>query len=220
MLPVCIILGGGGHARMLIDALLLSGAQVSLGGVLDPDQAQWGGEVLGVRVVGGDEELPRLAAEGATCFVVGLGGTRNNAPRRRLFDFGIGCGLSPLTVIHPAAHVSTRAVVGAGAQILPGAIVNMGATLGANVIVNSGAIVEHDCVIGDHVHVATGARLASTVRVGQLAHIGAGATVRQCVTIGEGAVVGAGAVVVGDVAPFTVVVGVPARPMREAKPKT
>jgi acetyltransferase-like isoleucine patch superfamily enzyme len=63
--------------------------------------------------------------------------------------------------------------------------------------------------------VATGAQLASTVQVGNGAHIGAGATVRQNITIGDRAIVGAGAVVVKDVPPCLVVVGVPARPVRE-----
>ena len=44
--------------------------------------------------------------------------------------------------------------------------------------------------------------------------IGAGATLLPAVTIGEHAVVAAGAVVTRDVAPRTLVAGVPARPKR------
>ena len=55
--------------------------------------------------------------------------------------------------------------------------------------------------------------MASTVCIEGGAHVGAGATIRQCVTIGEGAVVGAGAVVLKDVEAWSVVVGVPARPL-------
>lgn len=46
------------------------------------------------------------------------------------------------------------------------------------------------------------------------AWIGAGSIILPGVTIGEGAVVGAGAVVTKDVPPYTVVVGVPARPIK------
>lgn len=211
-----MILGGGGHARMLIDALESSGGAVPCA-LLDADESLWGKEVLGVPVVGGDEMLPELVGRGVSAFAVGVGSTSDNRPRRRLFELGLSCGLSPLTIRHPSAICSRWAEIGAGAQILPGAVVNAGASLGRNVIVNSGAIVEHDCVVGDHAHVATGARLASTVRVGVGAHIGAGATVRQCLTIGDWAVVGAGAAVVRDVTAESVVAGVPARELRARK---
>jgi hypothetical protein len=49
--------------------------------------------------------------------------------------------------------------------------------------------------------------------------IGHGATVLPGVTVGTGAVVGAGAVVSKDVAPFTIVGGVPSKPIRERFPK-
>ena len=210
----CVVLGGGGHASVVVDALLASGA-LDACAVLDSDSRRWGTELFGVPVRGGDELLPELVRQGVTGFVVGVGGVGDNRPRKRLFELGLAHGLQPVTVQHPSAICSTRAKVGVGTVLLAGSVVNAGAVLGVNVILNTGAIVEHDCVIGDHVHLATGAKLASTVRIGELAHIGAGATVRQCLSIGEGAVVGAGAVVVDEVAPWTVVAGVPARPLPE-----
>lgn len=211
--PRCLILGGGAHARVLIDSLLASGIAVPHG-LLDSDPSLWGKTVLGVPVLGGDELLPELARQGIRHFVVGLGGVGDNRPRRRLFELGLSHGLRPLTVRHPSAVCSPSARIGMGCVLNAGTIVNVGAVLGMNVILNTGAIVEHDCVIGDHAHIATGARLAGTVHVEACAHIGAGATVRQSRVIGEGAIVGAGAVVVNDIAPWTVVVGVPARPLR------
>lgn len=212
----CVILGGGGHAQVLVDCLHATG-KVGLYGILDTDPALWGKELLDVPILGGDKLLPELLRQGTTHFIVGLGGTGDNEPRRRLFELGLAHGLRPLTVIHPSAICSPWAKIGEGCVLYPTTVVNAGAILGKNVIVNTGTIVEHDCVLGDHVHVATGARLASSVRIGDLAHIGAGATIKQCICVGEGAVVGAGAVVVNDVRPHTVVVGVPARPMKIAE---
>ena len=209
----CIILGGGGHAHVVIDSLKMSGLCMSYA-ILDPDQSLWGLDVLGVPVAGGDALLPDLVDQGANWFVVGLGSIGNNKPRQRLYELGLSHKLRPLTVIHPTAVPSQWAKVGLGGQLLPRSIVNAGATLGVNVVVNSGAIVEHHCVLGDHVHVATGAQLASNVHVGTGAHVGAGATVKQEIDIGAWAIVGAGAVVVKDVPPNTVVAGVPARPLR------
>ncbi|MEZ4731768.1 MAG: acetyltransferase [Caldilineaceae bacterium] len=208
----CIILGGGGHARVLIDCIHNMG-DCQIHGILDPNQQLWGQLILDVRVLGGDELLAELANQQVNCFAVGVGGVGNNRPRQQLFELGLAHGLSPLLVKHSSALCSQWAEIGEGAQLLVNCIVNAGAKLGDNVLVNSGAIIEHDCVVDDHVHIATGAKLASTVSVGKGVHIGAGATVKQCVTIGNYAVVGAGAVVVHDVAPHTVVVGVPARPL-------
>jgi sugar O-acyltransferase (sialic acid O-acetyltransferase NeuD family) len=213
--PLCIILGGGGHARVLIDILQLQGA-VIICGILDADRQRWGQEMMNVPVLGGDDRLSEMVEKGVSAFVVGVGGVGDNRPRQRLFEWGCSHRLQPLTVIHPAAIRSAWSEIGAGAQILPGAIVNPGAVIGVNVIVNSGAIVEHDCQIGDHVHIASGARLTSGVKVERLAHIGAGATLRQGVSVGEAAIVGAGAVVIRDVPPHTVVAGVPAHPIHRA----
>ena len=212
-IPSCLILGGGGHARVIIECLRANKTEESLG-ILDRDPALGQQEVLGVPVLGGDELLPHLAREGTTRFLVGLGGVGDNRPRQRLFESGLKHGLNPLTLCHPSAVCSPSASLGGGTVVFPGAVVNACTRLGTNVIVNTGAIVEHDCTVGDHVHLATGSRVCSTVRIGNAAHIGAGSTVRQGISIGEGAIVGAGAVVVKDVEPWTVVVGVPARVLK------
>jgi len=184
---------------------------VSIMGILDPDEKLWGKVMQDVPVLGNDERLPQCIADGADCFIVGLGSIGNFQERSRLYSYASSLGLIPLSVMHPTAVLSRWAKAGPGLQMLPRSIVNAGAVLGRNIILNSGAIVEHDCVLGDHVHVATGAQLASGVQLGEGAHVGAGATVRQLITIGEGALVGVGAAVVDDVPPYTTVVGVPAR---------
>jgi sugar O-acyltransferase (sialic acid O-acetyltransferase NeuD family) len=203
-------LGGGGHARVLIDSIQASEAAV-IHGVLDEDSSLWGQSILGVPVLGGDELLSGLKEHGVNHFAVGLGSIGNSHVRARLFEAGLNCSLKPLTVMHPSSTCSVWAEVGRGAQLFPASVVNAHAILAENVIINSGAIIEHDCSIGAHAHVATGAKLSGGVQVGAGAHIGAGAVVRQDLRIGERAIVGAGACVVRDVAPDTTVVGVPAR---------
>ncbi|MCE9613245.1 MAG: acetyltransferase [Lentisphaerae bacterium] len=209
----CIVFGGGGHARVVMECLRLSGVARPVA-VVDANPALRGQRVAGVRVAGGDESLPGLKRRGLRHFAVGVGGTGDNRLRQRLFELGVAHGLQPLEVVHPTAICSPDATVGRGVQRMPGSIVNTGVVLGDDVIVNTGAIVEHDCQVGAHAHLASGSVLCGGVRVGMRAHVGGGAVVRQGIMIGDGAVVAAGAVVVKDVQPGDVVAGVPARPLR------
>lgn len=212
----CVILGAGGHAQVVIDALLLIGV-TEIHGVLDVNPSRWGSRILGVPVLGGDELLPDLTASGVTSFIVAVGTITSGAHRSRLYQLGLAAGLEPLTVIHPSAVCSSAAAIGAGSVVFATAVINAGSVLGVNTIINTGAIVDHDCVIGDHVHIAPGATLSGMVHVGQGALIGAGAALQQSVSIGEEAIVGAGAVVVGDVPSRAVVVGNPARPITQRR---
>jgi len=61
-------------------------------------------------------------------------------------------------------------------------------------------------------------RRESLVRIGHDVWVGHGVIVMPGVSIGHGAVIGAGAVVTKDVAPYTIVAGVPAAPIRQRFP--
>jgi len=211
------LLGGGGHARVLLDILSLVHPDWHIA-ILDRDPSRYGTQIMGAQILGGDDLLEEISAmaPGAR-FSVGLGTVGDCGPRKRLFDVGIGFGLFPETLIHPTAIVSNFARVEKGAQLLPDCIVNAGASIGRNVIINSGAVIEHDCIIKDHTHIASGAILSGSVTIGEGSHVGAGATIRQCLNIGDGAVIGAGSVVIKDVPDGFVVFGVPAKPMKNRK---
>lgn len=207
-IPPCVIIGGGGHARVVLDILFLS----KLGqpqAIIDSDKSRHGSKLCDVPIVGGDEALDNL--KDIHHFVMGIAGAGNNAPRMRLYKMALEKGLKPLTIIHPGAIVSPQAVIADGVQIFPGAIINAGATIGENVIVNSRAIVEHDVIVNAHAHIAPGACVCGAVQVGEGAHVGAASVIRQGIKIGARAIVGIGAVVLNDIAEDTTVIGNPAR---------
>lgn len=208
----CLILGGGGHAKVVIESLRLTGIAIAFA-ILDVDENLWGTEVLNVPVIGGDDKLPELAASGLTYFTVGVGAIDNTAPRRRMYDLGLSHSLVPLTIVHPSALVAKSATIGAGCQVMAGAIINPGTKIGAGAIINTGAIIEHDCSLGDQAHIAPGARLGGSVHIGSGAVVGIGAVIIPSIRIGNNAMIGAGAVVVGDVPINTKVLGVPATPV-------
>jgi sugar O-acyltransferase (sialic acid O-acetyltransferase NeuD family) len=209
-------IGAGGHAKVLIEILQATGA-VEIAGLLDVDPKLWKSKQLGIVVLGSDELLPKLFEDGIRQVFIGVGSTGESSLRRNLFAKAQRLGFVVIPCIHPRAVISPSAVFGEGPNVMAGAIVNSAARIGVNVIVNTGAIVEHDCLLEDHSHVAPGARLGSAVTVGEGAHIGIGASVRQGIRIGRNSVVGVGAAVVSDVPDDTIVVGVPARPLRKVK---
>jgi sugar O-acyltransferase (sialic acid O-acetyltransferase NeuD family) len=210
-LPV-IVVGGGGHAKVLVSALLLRKRSV-LGFVdlnlkLPP--------LLGVPHLGNDGAVLAHPPDGVQ-LVNGVGSISCTKNHRNVYDWFVQKHYCYATVIHPSAIVAPEVQVEDGVQVLAGAIVQAGCRLGANVIVNTGARVDHDCIIDSHAHVAPGVTICGAVHVGTGAYIGAGATVIQGIRIGAGSVIGAGALVIRDIPQEAKVVGVPAASMADRR---
>jgi acetyltransferase EpsM len=119
------------------------------------------------------------------------------------------------TIIHPTAHVSVPSSIGEGTFVGVGTIVGSHTRLGGHVLVNRGVLIGHHTEIGDYVTVNPGANIAGKVAVGDHAYIGMGAVIIDQIKIGNHVIVGAGAVVTNDVPDNVMVVGVPARIVKE-----
>ncbi len=120
-------------------------------------------------------------------------------------------GIAFRSLVHPTAYVSPLASVGEGVFIGANAVVAPGARCDDFSLVNRGASVGHDTELGAYARVQPGATVCGLSRIGVAATIGAGATLVERLRVGDGAYVAAGAVVIEDVAPGTLVAGVPAR---------
>lgn len=202
-----IVIGAGGHGKVIADIILQSGDEVV--GFLD-DHPTLGRTVLGRPVLGTIAEAGRYLAHGCE-FVLAIG---NNEIRRSLARRLI---LPYYTAVHPRAIIASEVSLGVGTVVMAGAIVNPGAVIGRHCILNSGCIVEHDNQIADYVHICPGVALAGTVSVGEATQIGVGSTVRNNVSIAAGCQLGAGTVVVKDIAKAGVYVGAPARWLRGSR---
>ncbi len=203
-----IVIGGGGHAKVLVSTLLLCRRSI-LGFVdLNPTAPP----LLGIRCLGSDAAVLHQAP-GDVRLVNGVGSAGSTASHQDIYDRFTHEGYCFATVIHPSAIVAAEVQIEDGVQIMAGAILQPGSSVASNAIVNTGAIIDHDCVVGAHAHIAPGAVLSGGVRVDSGAHIGTGACIIQGVSIGAGSVVGAGAVVIRDVPQGDKVVGVPAASM-------
>ena len=192
-----VIVGAGVHAGAVADALAGSGWDIA--GAID-DKVSAGTEILpGLRVLGGDDHLPTLFAEGVRVAFIGVGGATSNAPRRKIFERLRTLGFFLPPIVHRSAHVGLGTVLGEAACVMPGATVGPRSRVGANVLVNTGAIVSHDAVIGDHAHLTPGCVLGGGVTVGAESTIGMAATVLLGASIGRNTLVHNNATVIGDI---------------------
>lgn len=201
-----VIVGAGGHGKVVLDILRAAGRQVFA--FLDADARLMGTRVGGLPVLGPVSQLPKLWQQKVRHAIVAIG---DNATRRRYGALLREQGFELINAIHPSAVVSASASHGENVVIAANAVISTESRIEDFVIVNNGAIVDHECHVGIAAHLTPGVKLAGRVRVGEEAFIGLGACIIQCLSIGRRAVVGAGAVVLRDVPDETTVVGVPAK---------
>jgi len=152
-------------------------------------------------------------------FLVAIGND-NGKVRVTLHHYLISHGLTPLDAYHPTAFIAHNAQLGRGCYILAQSAICVEVKMGNGCLVNTGATVDHENVLGEGVHIGPGAHLAGRVRVGDYSFIGTGAAILPDITIGKHVIVGAGSVVTKDVPDYTTVVGVPARPIKQARLST
>lgn len=200
-LPILLV-GSGGHAKVVLAACIAAGRNVAA--ILDEDPSKHGSKVLGHRVVGGLEALSHLHH----CEVIIAIG--NNKAR---VDLSQKIPLKFATVVHPNAWVHESVQIGAGSIVMAGAIIQPETKIGTHAIINTKASLDHDCTLGHYVHVAPGVSFSGGVEVGNETLIGVGACARPGVKIGERCTIGAGAVLVKDIPNDSKALGIPARPV-------
>lgn len=202
-----VIIGAGGHAKVVLELLRDAGATVV--GLTDANPR--GGDILGAPVLGDDTILPALFESGVRSAFVALG---DNHRRFQMGERVQQLGFNLVNAISPYARISVSAQLGRGVAVMAGATVNAEAQIGDLSIVNTNAGVDHDAVLEAACHVGPGVALAGGVRIGRWALLGAGSSVIPNCSVGEGAIVGAGACVVRDIGPNMIAVGVPATIVR------
>jgi len=210
--PKLVMLGSGGHARVLQQTLEDVGFELhgyvaprDVDSRLAPNE-----EGVEVEWLGYDANLLEFDRD-EFLLINGIGSAGSLHVRQSVFEKFTEAGFSFLQIVADTAIVSDSANLLEGVQVLSGAIVGVDAFIDEDTIVNTGAIVEHDAVIGRSCHISVGAKLAGEVAVGQGSHIGIGATIIQGIQIGENCIIGAGAVVIRDVPDNHMAVGVPAQ---------
>lgn len=204
-----VVIGGGGHAKVLISVLKKCSYHVV--GYTD---SQDRGDILGVRYLGSDVILREMVQRKSRPeVIIGIGKVDSSASRLRLQRDVRKLGFKVPVICSPKAVINEDVVLGEGTVVFDGAVINSGTRIGEGCIVNTNSTVEHDCRIGDDVHIGPGAAVSGGVEIGNHSMIGVGASIRQGVTIASQSLIGAGATVIRNIPAPGTYVGTPARKM-------
>ena len=193
MKPVLLI-GCGGHAKSVIDLIEAEGKWQIRGMV--GVRGQVGSSVLGYKVIGTDDDLPKLRKDCQSA-ILAIGQIPSPEPRMRLAAQLEQLEMSFPVVISPNAIVSRYTRLGAGTVVGHGAVLNADAVVGTHCTINTRAVIEHDVKLGDHCHVSTGAVINGGVHVGSGSFIGSGAMLREGLQLPADTVISAGKRVMG-----------------------
>lgn len=195
-----VVIGGGGHAKVVIDIIKESGYEASEIEVLD-DNLDVGSKILSCKVAGKVKDVLKYNKD--TKFVIAIGNNkvREEISKKYKLDYS--------TFIHPSAVIGEDVTVGKGSVIMGGSVINSGSRIGKHNIINTSVSVDHDSNIDDFVHLSPGVHMGGSVNIGKGSWLGVGTSVKNNITIGEDITIGVGSVVVKDINEKGVYVGNP-----------
>ena len=195
-----IIIGAGGHAKVIADIVIKSGSKLL--GFLDDFSN--GRVIENYSVLG---KIPDCIKFGESAeFIIAIGDNKIRRDISEKYSF-----LNWHTAVHPSAQIGIGAEIGAGTVIMPNAVIGSCAVIGQHCIINTAAVIEHDNYLNDYVHVSPNATLCGTVTIGEMCHIGACAVLKNNISVCSNVTVGVGAAVTKNITVSGVYVGVPAK---------
>lgn len=190
-----IILGAGGHAKVVAEMIRLLNLEIL--GFVTPDHVA--GSVLNNSTVLGDDSIIFDYSVDDIDLVNGVGALPGQNLRWDITSEMREKGYHFITTIHPNAFVSTDVVLEEGVQVMAGAVIQSGTIIGRDSIINTGAIIDHDCIISANCHLAPGVICSGGVSVGANTHIGTGARTIQGINIGARSIIAAGSTIYKNV---------------------
>lgn len=196
-----VIIGAGGHAKVIADIILINGDDIV--GFLDDSEEKQGKAIYkDHKVIGKISDAKKYKEN---YFIIAIG---NNAKRAEISE---KLNVKYYTAIHPKAVIADTVKIGEGSTIMAGVVINPDTKIGNHCIINTCCSIDHDNTIRNYVHVSPGAHLAGKIYIGERTWICAGVTIINSVNISSDVIVGAGATVIKDILMAGTYVGTPAR---------
>lgn len=199
-----ILLGTGGHAKVLTDILISQNKKIDI--TVSHEKCISWPPLLNTQHLSSDEDV-LLISPNDCVLVNGIGFTPNSTLRQDVFNYFSQRGYHFETLIADSAVVSPFVKLDEGVQIIHGAIIQPGCDIGANTIVNTGAKIDHDCKIGNHSHIAPSAILCGNVSCGEHVFIGAQSCIIPGVSVVSYCIIGAGTLLTHNVTKEACVTG-------------
>ncbi len=197
-----IILGAGGHAKVVADVLLNSGK--NLIGFAAPHKPP-GTKFFNLEVLGDEKILSKYPPENIL-LANGVGAMPYQDQRWKLASRVREKGYSFLTTIHPSSVVAKDVELEEGVQIMAGSVIQPGTRVGRDSIINTGVLLDHDCTISSNCHLAPGVVLSGSVKIGEGSHIGTGTSVIQSISIGKNCVIAAGSIIYKNIPDSSIII--------------
>ena len=189
-----LIIGSGGHAKIVIDILELT-KEYEIFGIVTNDDIE---SFCGYKVLGNDNVLGKLFKKGITKVAMGIGGFRNNNIRTIIFNKLKKINFDIINVIHPTAVISQSVSLGEGNVIFAGVIINSEVQIKNNCIVATGSSIDHETILNNHCLISAGVTIGAGAVLNQGVLCALGSNIISAITIGENVLVAAGATVVSS----------------------
>ena len=202
-----IVIGGGGHAKVVISIL----KRVSDYEILGYTDKEDRGVILGIQYLGTDSILESKYREGIEICVLGIGQIKSTELRKTIVEYVQALGYHLPTLIAPTAIINEDVQINKGTVIMDGVVINSGSKIGKYAIINTNSSIDHDCIVGDYTHIAPGVTLSGNVEIGDNVLIGTGSCIIQERKVESSCIVAAGSSVQSSLLEPGIYRGNPAR---------
>lgn len=209
------ILGAGGFAAevaYVIDCdMSLNFNRVELLYLTD-DESAWGSKIVKGTVVGSIEKCS--CDVGPKFFLPAVGSPKL---KQKLVERAIKCGMEPFVFVRHTQSFVGDAEIGHGSIICSMCSITTNVKIGNYVNVNLNCTIGHDAIIEDYVNLSPHCTISGKVHIKEGCDLGSAATILPGITVGEHSVIGAGCVITKDVEPYSLMVGVPGKKIKNLR---
>lgn len=211
-----VIIGSGGHAKVVLSEILLLKKFKILGFIDDfiPTGTLIDKE-NNLFNIGKIKDLKSIVDKN-TCGIIGIG--ENYIRKKIVQDIKrIIKNFCWAKIISKNAIISKKVDIGEGTVIIPGSVINTGTKIGKHCVINTRSSVGHDNYFSDYSSCGPGSTIGGGVFVGESSYLGIGCTIKNGINIKENTIIGGHSFVNKNCEKNSLYFGVPAKKIKRIK---